>query len=259
MVNRTWPSLTSSPSVNLRGPRKPFTRARRSTLSTAAARPMNSERATQRLELGSLHQDGGRRPAPAALVLRPNSPRRPSAAIAKSRVIPISVPRLLAASADCLTPEDRHSTKIKNSQTRIDCRHVAYPAFPSALVLLPEGADRALRGRHAVRAGGRELRRSRIGGGVPQAVAGRQDAGAARCRSRPDGAGVEHHHRVSRPALSARHGADPGRSRRWRCARGWPTASTISMSTIRCSGSSATGCGRKDRRTRSASRRPRRC
>ena len=39
--------------------------------------------------------------------------------------------------------------------------------------------------RHAVRAGGRELRRSRIGGGIPQALAGRQDAGAARCRSRP--------------------------------------------------------------------------
>jgi hypothetical protein len=34
--------LTGSPSANLRGPRKPFTRARSSTLSTAAALPMNS-------------------------------------------------------------------------------------------------------------------------------------------------------------------------------------------------------------------------
>ena len=42
MVKTTWSFLTRSPSLNLRGPRKPLTRARSSTLSTAAARPMNS-------------------------------------------------------------------------------------------------------------------------------------------------------------------------------------------------------------------------
>ena len=159
MVNRTWPSLTWSPSVNLRGPRKPFTRARRSTLSTAAARPMNSERAPSGLSSAACTRTAGGGPACCACAA-PRPAAQTSAAIAKSRVIPISVPRLLAAWADCPTTRRPSLTKIKNSQTGIDCRHVAHPAFPSAVVLLPEGADRALRGRHAVRAGGRELRRS---------------------------------------------------------------------------------------------------
>src|SRR6516164_3930562 len=42
IVKTTWPSLTSSPSLKRRGPRKPCTRARRSTFSSASARPTNS-------------------------------------------------------------------------------------------------------------------------------------------------------------------------------------------------------------------------
>src|ERR1700739_1624352 len=58
--------------------------------------------------------------------------------------------------------------------------HVTHAAFPSAVVVLLEGADRPLRERYAVRAAyGRSRQRSRARGAV-EAVADRKIPGAAR-------------------------------------------------------------------------------
>ena len=65
----------------------------------------------------------------------------------------------------------------------------------------------------------------------------------------------EHHHRISRPALSrrARGSSPPIRTSRGR--RGCATASTISMCICRCRRSWATGCAPRGRRIRMASKR----
>ena len=88
-----------------------------------------------------------------------------------------------------------------------------------------------------------DLGEETLTGGVPEAVAGRQDAGADRHGARHDVPESDHHHRISRNLLSGPQRTHSGRSWTWPAARGSPTASTTSTCTSRCRRSSATGCG----------------
>ena len=89
---------------------------------------------------------------------------------------------------------------LRQSAERVG--HVAQTVFPSVVVVLHEGADRALRKRHAVRARGRRPRGRDLKRQLQENLADRKVPGAARRRQGSHDPEVEHHHRVSGPALS---------------------------------------------------------
>src|SRR5882757_10565233 len=99
--------------------------------------------------------------------------------------------------------------------------HVADAALPPAGVVLLEGADRALRERYSVYAQQGRSRQSGRTRRAAETVADRQVSGTRRRRARADGAGVERHHRISRPPLSR---TDAVHSRRCRARAADPVA-----------------------------------
>ena len=153
------------------------------------------------------------------------------------------------------TPPPPPKKKKKKKKKKI---YVANAVFPSAVVVLPEGADRAVRERDAVRRRIWSILATRPSARRSKTVADRQISGAARRGARPDRPGIEHHHRIS-----DRH--YPGRialhSRRCRAA--WQMRLRDRFYdlyvTCRCRRSSATGCVRRARIRTASSRRGRGC
>src|ERR1700688_89519 len=89
------------------------------------------------------------------------------------------------------------------------CPYVAHAAFSPLGVVLPQGADRAVRERYAIHAQqGRSLQRERTGGAVAT-VADREVSGAARRSAWRNRSGIDCGHRVSRSPLSRRDAVYP--------------------------------------------------